>query len=491
MPAELPTDLSAAPSDLCQLSISELAPLIRQRKLSPVELAEAVLARIAALNDTLLAFCTIDPEAVRAQARRAEAQLMADGPDTPRSPLFGIPFGIKDLIFTNDLVSTGGSTAYRDFVPDEDDVVVERLRAAGALILGKTNVPEFGMGFGSRNPVFGATRNPWNLDKTPGGSSGGSAVAVVTGMGPGALGSDGGGSIRTPSSYCGTYGIKPTFGRIPLYPGCRDTRYPGFSGWESLEHLGPITRTVTDAALMLDVLVGPDRRDRHSIPREIETFANLDPASVAGLRIAWTTDFGGYARVDVEVKQAVEAAARQFEALGARVEQATPFTDDPSSEFLALVALDFDVAEMRKLAAAQPDSINARIAGLLAREWTFEEVSSALTLRRALYNQVWRFFERYDLLLTPTTPTAAFDLMLGGPLEIGGVPLPEGTPPPSFTSPFNMTGGPAASIPAGWTADGLPIGLQIVGGHLADQLVLRASRAYEQASPWLHLRPPV
>src|SRR5215212_5172197 len=172
--------------DICDLSISELVPLIRRRELSPVEVAEAALARVAELNDCLLAFCTIDPEHVRDQARRAERQMLGG---ESIGPLCGVPIGIKDLIFTNDLRSTGGSTAYRDFVPDEDDITVERLRQAGAVILGKTNVPEFGMGFGSTNPVFGATRNPWNLEKTPGGSSGGSAAAVATGMVPGALGS--------------------------------------------------------------------------------------------------------------------------------------------------------------------------------------------------------------------------------------------------------------------------------------------------------------
>jgi aspartyl-tRNA(Asn)/glutamyl-tRNA(Gln) amidotransferase subunit A len=472
-------------AELRYLSIAELAALIGQKKLSPVELAETTLARVEALNGRLNAICTIKPDLVRAQAKRAEQQIMA-GEAT--SPLSGIPIGIKDLIFTNDLASTGGSTAYRDFVPEEDDVTVERLRQAGAVILGKTNVPEFGMGFGSTNPVFGATRNPWNLEKTPGGSSGGSAAAVASGLGPGALGSDGGGSVRVPSSYCGTYGFKASFGRIPLYPGCRDTRYPGFSGWEQFEHIGPITRTVKDAALMLDVLVGPDRRDRHSLPREVATFtAGLDEADVRGLRIAWTTDFGGYARVDAEVGQAVERAARTFESMGAHVENATPFTENPGDAFIAIVALDFDIDGLRPMVEAQPDAVNARIAGLMAGDWTFEQVSNAFSARRALYNQVWRFFERYDLLLTPTTPTAAFDVGLPAPLTIGGLPATTGSY--SFTSPFNMTGSPAASIPAGWTEDGLPIGLQIIGGHLADQTVLRASAAFERAAPWADRLP--
>jgi aspartyl-tRNA(Asn)/glutamyl-tRNA(Gln) amidotransferase subunit A len=466
--------------DLCWLSISELASMILRRQVAPVDVAESALARVAALNDRLLAFCTIDPEQVRAQARRVEQQIMAG---QTVGPLCGVPIAIKDLIFTSDLVSTGGSTAYRDFVPDEDDITVERLCAAGAIILGKTNVPEFGMGIGSQNPVFGVSRNPWNPARTPGGSSGGSAIAVATGMAPGALGSDGGGSIRGPSSYCGTYGLKPSFGRVPLYPGCRDTRYPGLSGWESLETIGPMTRTVADAAVMLDVIAGPDPRDRHSRPRGSETFADLADTDVSGLRVAWTTDFGGYAGVDENIRRAVEAAARRFEALGAHVENATPFTEDPIEVFLAIVALDFDIVAMRKMAAEQPDSVNSRLAGLLAREWTFEQASTALTARRTLYNQVWRFFESYDLLLTPTTPTAAFELGLPGPREVGGVPVTAEQPAPSFVRAFNLTGNPAASIPAGWTEDGLPIGLQIVGNHLADHLVLRGVTGVRAGRP--------
>jgi aspartyl-tRNA(Asn)/glutamyl-tRNA(Gln) amidotransferase subunit A len=475
-------------SEICQLTIVALSSLIRGRQLSPLEVATAVLERIDTLNGRLNAFCTLDPDRVLAQARQAERQVLNG---EPLGPLCGVPIGIKDLIFTNDLVSTGGSTAYRDFTPDEDDITVERLRRAGAVILGKTNVPEFGMGINSQNPVFGATRNPWNLERTPGGSSGGSAAAVAAGLGPGALGSDGGGSVRGPSSYCGTYGLKPSFGRVPLYPGCRDTRYPGFSGWESLEHIGPIARTVDDAALLLDVIAGPDPRDRHSLPREPGSFADLADLDLSRLRIAWTVDFGGYARADADIRQAVEAAARQFAALGAQVDNATPFTDDPSEAFLAIVALDFDVGGLRQLAARQPDAVNWRIAALLDREWTFEQVSRALVTRRDLYNQVWRFFESYDLLLTPTMPTAAFDLSLAAPLTIDGLPVDPGRPLTSFTSPFNLTGSPAASLPAGWTADGLPIGLQIVGNHLADRLVLQASRAFEQTAPWADRRPPL
>ena len=471
---------------ICWLPLTELAPMIRRRELSPVEIAEAMLGRIDALNGRLNAICTIHPERVRAAARAAEDALVR-GDEV--GALHGIPIAVKDLIFTNDHVTTGGSTYYRDFVPEEDDVTVERLRAAGAIILGKTNVPEFGYGISSQNPVFGATRNPWNMERTPGGSSGGSAAAVASGMCPGALGSDGGGSIRVPASFCGLYGLKASFGRIPLYPGCRDTRYPGFSGWESLEHIGPLTRTVQDAALMLDVLAGPDSRDRFSLPREARPFADLDEPDVRGLRIAWTTDFGGYARCDEDVRLAVEAAARTFERLGAQVENATPFAENPVEAFMAIVALDFDVVAMRQFAAEHPGAVNDRIAELIAREWSFEDAARANARRRDLYNELWRFFERYDLLLTPATPVAAHDISLPGPASIGGVPGSGSAF--SFTHAFNMTGNPAASIPCGWTDDGLPIGLQIVGNHLDDRTVLRASRAFELAAPWADRRPPV
>jgi aspartyl-tRNA(Asn)/glutamyl-tRNA(Gln) amidotransferase subunit A len=475
-------------AEICELAISELGPLLRTRRLSPVEVAEAALDRIAALDGTLRAFCTLDPERVRAQARQAERAL-SSGRDV--GPLCGIPVAIKDLIFTRDLVTTGGSTAYRDFVPAEDDVVVERLRSAGAIILGKTNVPEFGYSAaGTTNPVFGTTRNPWNADRTPGGSSGGSAVAVAARMCAGALGTDGGGSIRSPSSYCGIYGLKPSFGRVPLYPGCRDTRFPGFSGWESLEHIGPMTRTVTDAALILDVIAGPDRRDRHSLPREAGTFAPPGTPDLRDLRVGWTLDLGGYARADDDVRRAVEAAARTFTSLGARVEYASPFSIDPGRIFAAVVAADSDPAGLRRLAAEKPDALNSRIVQLLGRDWSFAEIAEAMSGRRDLYNQLWRYFERFDLLLTPTLPVASVPVDRPVPTVIGGTPNDEPRAMNWYTSPFNLTGSPAASIPCGVTAEGLPIGLQIVGGHLADALVLRASRAFEIASPWTHRPPP-
>jgi aspartyl-tRNA(Asn)/glutamyl-tRNA(Gln) amidotransferase subunit A len=245
-----------------------MAAEIRARRLSPVEVTQAVLERMERLEPTLHAYCTPTPELAMETARRVEAAI-ADGQQV--GPLAGVPVAVKDLICTRGIRTVSGSRAYEDFVPDEDDVVVERLRAADAVILGKTNVPEFGYSGVGHNPVFTATRNPWNTDLTSGGSSAGSGAAVAAGMGPLALGSDGGGSIRIPSSFCGLYGLKASMGRVPLYPGTKDERLPGVSSWESLEHIGPMTRTVADSALLMSVIAGPDPRDRFSVPAGTST----------------------------------------------------------------------------------------------------------------------------------------------------------------------------------------------------------------------------
>ena len=245
-------------------SATELAAAIRAGAVSPVDAVEQSLEHIACHNPAVNAVCSLDADAARAAARAAEAAAR-DG--AALGPLHGVPVLVKDMIFTRGLRTTGGSQLYREFVPAVDDIAVERLRAAGAIVVGKTNTAEFGFsGNQTTNVLFGATRNPLDLSRTPGGSSGGSAAAVAAGMAPIALGTDGGGSIRIPASFCGTVGLKPTFGRVPLHPSCRDTSWPGFSAWESLEHLGPITRDVRDAALLLDVLSGYDARDRLSVP---------------------------------------------------------------------------------------------------------------------------------------------------------------------------------------------------------------------------------
>ena len=259
-------------AELCALG----AGAVRSRAVSPVEVIEAALRRMEALEPQLHAFCTPTPELARAQAVALEAALRAG---ETVGPLAGVPVGVKDLICTAGIRTVSGSPAYIDFVPDEDDIVVERLRAAGAIILGKTNVPEFGYSGVGHNPVFETTRNPWNVAMTSGGSSAGSAAAVAAGMCPIALGSDGGGSIRIPAAHCGLVGMKASMGRVPLYPGCRDERYPGVSGWESLEHIGPIARSVADAALMLSVIAWWARRRGCSRPNWAALWKRRTPAS--------------------------------------------------------------------------------------------------------------------------------------------------------------------------------------------------------------------
>ncbi len=251
-----------AGDEICRMDATSLARQVAAKQLSPVEVVDAVLDRLDRLDPRLHIFATVSADRARQEAKRLEAEIAA-GRDV--GPLAGVPTGVKDLIYTKGIRTASGSNAYADFVPDEDDVVVERITAAGAIVIGKTQVPEFGYSGTGQTPLAEPTGNPWNPARTSGGSSAGSGAAVATGIGPFSLGSDGGGSVRIPASFCGVYGIKPTMGRVPLYPGTKDERYPGVSSWESLEHIGPLTRTVADAALTLSVIAGYDERDRLSI----------------------------------------------------------------------------------------------------------------------------------------------------------------------------------------------------------------------------------
>ena len=321
--------------ELCTIDAVTMAAEIRARRLSPVEVTQAVLERMERLEPTLHAYCTPTPELAMETARRVEAAI-ADGQQV--GPLAGVPVAVKDLICTRGIRTVSGSRAYEDFVPDEDDVVVERLKAADAVILGKTNVPEFGYSGVGHNPVFPATRNPWNTELTPGGSSAGSGAAVAAGMGPLALGSDGGGSIRIPSSFCGLYGLKASMGRVPLYPGTKDERYPGVSSWESLEHIGPMTRTVADSALLMSVIAGPDPRDRLSVPAGDVDWTRCTEGGIQGLRVAYSADWG-YAAVDPRVRAVVDDAVEAFERdLGCTVERVDPSWPHPYEAVWAIVA---------------------------------------------------------------------------------------------------------------------------------------------------------
>ena len=472
-------------NEICRMDAVSLAAKVRSKALSAKEVTEAVLRRMDVLEPHLHAFCTPTPEVARAAAEAVDARIAA-GEDP--GPLAGVPIGIKDLVATKDILTVMGSPLYKDFVPDEDDICVERLKAAGAVIIGKTNVPEFGYSGVGHNPVFETTRNPWNTALTPGGSSAGSGASVAAGVAPFAIGSDGGGSVRIPSAHCGLFGMKASMGRVALYPGCRDERYPGVSSWESLEHIGPMSRTVADSALMLSVITGPDPRDRYSIPAADFDYMAATTESIRGLRIAYSEDWG-YAAVDPEVRRVVSEAVSVFEKeLGCTVERADPGWDDASCIVWGLVVVVSDLIGMGRMMKGHEHEMSPHLVDLLQRSWTAEEISDARIGRQKICNLMWRFMAKYDLLITPTLAIPPFPVDIQGPERIEGR-MVRSTSWLAFTYPMNMTGQPAASVPAGFTRDGLPVGMQIVGRHLADRTVLAASGAFERARPWAHKWP--
>lgn len=354
-------------------------------------------------------------------------------------PLAGVPLAVKDLISTAGVRTTSGSAAYKDFIPEDDDICVERLLAADAILLGKTTAPEFGYSGVGHNPLFPSPRNPWDLSKTPGGSSAGSGAALAARLCPIALGSDGGGSVRIPAAHCGVYGLKASMGRVPLWPGCRDERYPGVSSWESLEHVGPMTRTVRDAALMMSVIAGPDMRDRHSIPSvDVDWLAALEKP-LSGLRIAFSADFG-YIAVDPEVRRiTTEAAGRFARESGAELDEVDPGISDEVASFAALVAFESDLSGMRKMQAELGPKMSPHLSAMLQHEWRAETFTDANTTRKKVCNQLWRFMQRYDLLLTPTLAVPPFPLNMQGPEMIDGH-MVRSDHWLSFCFPFNFTG---------------------------------------------------
>jgi len=452
---------------------------VRARRTTAEAVLDDALARIAAVDERLHAFCTLDEAGAR-RAARAVDDAVAGG--RPVGALAGVPVAIKDLVSTRGVRTTFGSRLYAGHVPDEDDVVVERLRAAGAVIVGKTNTSELGYGAFGHNAVFATTRNPWNLERTSGGSSAGSAAAVAANAVPLAIGSDGGGSVRVPAALCGVFGIKPSWGRVPVYPGCRDERHPGISSWESLEHIGPITRTVADSALALSVLVGPTPRDRASLPAEITDWTIRPPGTLRGVRLAYSADLG-HATVDPEIRAVTAAAAtRLADALGATLVHAHPGVGDIGAAFEAIVALDTDRAGMRRMAREQGIVLDGWLGRLVEREWSGDEFTDALMQRKRVVNRTWRFMAEHAFLLTPTTASAAFELGRAGPATIDGQAVAE-TAWLAFSALGNFTGLPAASVAVGRTREGLPIGLQIMGRHLDDIGVLALSAALESLYP--------
>ena len=458
------------PTDPAVMTATELCEHYRSKALSPVEATEAALARIERLNPELNAFLLVDGDGALAAARDSEARWSRG---EPLGLVDGVPTSVKDVLLTSGWPTLRGSRAVQPAQDwDEDAPGVARVREQGAVLLGKTTTPEFGWKGVTDSPLTGITRNPWNPQKTPGGSSGGAAAAVATGMGALAFGTDGGGSIRIPAGFTGIFGLKPSFGRVPAYPQ---------SPFGSVAHVGPMTRSVADAALMLTVISGPDPRDPYALPPEDRDYRTRLDAGIEGLRVAFSPDLGGQP-VDPEVAALVERAARRFEDLGATLELAEPAVPDCGEIIRThwFAGAGYVVAGLSEAQKAVMDPGLLQIAAQGA-EIGLQDYLAAGRDRDAWGETMLAFHQDWDLLLTPSLPIPAFDAGLEMPPDQGERRWVDWTP---FTYPFNLTGQPAASIPCGLTEGGLPVGLQIVGPRFADHLVLRAAAAFEAAAPF-------
>ena len=467
--------------DLWFTPATELAAMLRRREVSARELLEAQLSRIERVNPKINAIVTLDVDGARAQAAAADARL-ASG--EPVGPMHGLPAVHKDTHATGGMRTTFGSPLKADFVPSKDELVVARLRAAGVVRVGKTNVPEFAVGSQTFNPVFGVTRNPYRLDRSAGGSSGGAAAALAAGLAPVAEGSDMGGSLRNPAAFCNVVGLRPTPGRVPTHP--------AQLGFTTLSVQGPMGRTVADVALGLSVLAGPDRRVPISLQDDGAPFAAALPEDLRGLRVAWTPDLGGLVPVDEEVRDALAPNAQVFVDLGATVVEDCPDLRDADEVFDVLRAWHF-VVTLGDLAERYPDQVKPAIRWNVerGRRLSGADVGRAEVLHTRLYERVVDFFDRFDVLITATTQVVAFDANREYPAEVGGQPQVDYLSWMRSVSIISATGCPALSVPGGFTPAGLPVGQQIIGAPRADRRVLEVGHAFEQATGHGRRRPDV
>ncbi|MBW1700672.1 MAG: amidase [Deltaproteobacteria bacterium] len=454
-------------------SAQELVQLVRSKELSPVELMGETLKRLEAVNPTLNAFVAIRAEQAMEEAKDM-AERIASGDDP--GPLAGIPIGVKDLEEVKGMVTSFGSIPYRDNLALQDSVQVDRLKAAGAIVVGKTNTPEFAFTGFTKNRLYGVTRNPWNKERTPGGSSGGSAAAVASGMVPLATGSDAGGSIRIPACYSGCFGLKPSNGRIPLAP----MHLLYMSGvWT----LGPLSRTVRDAALYLDCAAGYHPADPGSLPPPGISYVECLDKLPGGLRIGFSPTLG-YALVEKDVMALVEQAVNAFEDMGHSIEIWEGQLPEVSQAWSDLTLCDIYAQVHTDLENIRSEMGRTLVTSLdYAKGLSVNDYIGIQRIRIELNGALQEFFDRFDLLLTPTLPTEAFAAQGPPPKEINGHPIPL-LWAVAFTYPFNLSGHPAATVRAGFTETGLPAGLQIIGPRHRDDLVLQAAYAYEQACPW-------
>lgn len=473
-------DLHRSEPDLVFLSIEQAGRLIRSRKISPVELLEAVLARIERLDPKINAFITMLADEARRGARQAEREILRG---RYRGPLHGVPIALKDNFWTRGIRTTAGSKILRDFVPEADSTVAQRLARAGAVLIGKTNLHEFAYGVTTENPHFGPTRNPWALDRIPGGSSGGSAAAIAAGLCLGSVGTDTGGSIRIPSALCGIAGLKPTYGRVSCYGVVPLAR--------SLDHVGPLARTVADVAILLRAIAGRDPLDSTTVRKPVPNYAGALQARLGRFRLGRPRNYF-FDHLDGEVERALEAAVLELEKLGAKIEEVSlPHIEDsvePSTHLALAEATRFHEAAGYFPARAEDYGEDVRKRLIMGDEVRAVNYLAALEARGRVAEDFQSALDRVDALLAPTVPVAA--------PKLGEKVIAIGSEEESVRSalvrlnrPANFVGLPALSIPCGFTRDGLPIGLQLIGRAWEEARLLRIAHAYEQATEW-HKRHP-
>jgi amidase len=465
-------------TDICFLSATELARLVRARELSSREVVQAHLDQVERVNPRVNAIVTLIPEQALERAADADEALVR-GDDV--GPLHGIPVAHKDLTLTKGIRTTFGSPIFRDFVPDEDALIVERLRNAGAITVGKTNTPEFGAGSQTYNEVFGETLNPYDTTKTCGGSSGGAAVAVACGMVPLADGSDMGGSLRNPANFCNVVGFRPSPGRVPVWP--------AKAGWATLTVQGPMARTVPDVALMLSVIAGPDPRSPISISEPGSLFSRPLAREFRGVRVAWSRDLGGLP-VDPEVTAVIEAQRHIFESLGCEIEDAEPDFADADEVFHTLRAWSFELL-WGELLEEHRHEMKETVVWNIEKGQTLSgpDVGRAEIKRTALFHRVRAFMETYEFLVLPVNQVPPFPVEQRYVEQINGVNMSTYIDWMKSCYYITVVGLPAISVPCGFTRDGLPVGVQIVGRHHDDFGVLQLAHAFEQATGCWKRRP--
>jgi Asp-tRNA(Asn)/Glu-tRNA(Gln) amidotransferase A subunit family amidase len=465
--------------DICFLSACEIFDKIKNQEYSSQKITELVIERIEKINPSINAFCTPTFDLARKMAKEADERVKNN---EKLPPLNGIPISLKDLIPLKGVRFTRGSKEFENDIAEIDAVVVIRLKNAGVTILGKTNTPPFGGKGITDNAIFGPTRNPWNLELTSGGSSGGAASSMAAGLGYLAQGSDGGGSIRIPSSLCGIYGIKPTYGRIPQ----ASMRDSGIMGTFACR--GPLVRYVRDAALMLDVMAGDDECDRYSLPKPNYSFIEKIDDKPKNLKIGYSMDLGFNEFLHHEIKTTVLEAIDKFHEFNWTTEETKQIKIEKAKRTLQtywFTNFAYSATERQK----ENDRVYNRMIEI-GRNITVEQLKWADLQRERIYEEINNHFKNYDILITPTLSCTAFPIGLDSPIEIDGKDVRKKPLAwQAYTYPFNLSGHPAASIPCGWSKEGLPIGMQIVGKRLDDLTVLQVSKAFEDLVPWQNKRP--